>query len=635
MPLGIAPICLSCRYFLGVEAGTGFVCAAFMSGIPIDILSSRADHRDAYEGDGGLRYRPKAEQDEAEYCAVSTDDEQCRGCQKFVLPNGCKIVAGQISRLGWCPDFIATLGVRADAEFVESEHPRDEGGKFTEGGGGSTVESPRIGYERGGYTEEMRGKKKVFKYVGEGEFVHRDLFKSRTKPTKAEKKALDSLDLFGLADINDELRKGRVPGGTEFVDLSDYLDRSSLPKMILYRGIDAAILRGKKVGDTFLDLGFASTSTSKDYSAGIADEQGGYLVTIKVPEGSKGAAPAAVDFEYEVVLQRGTTFQIESIDKSSKTVTVSITDQQLSNTRADAEWEENKHSRGPCLFVDLDGVLADFDAGYAALSRGAREVDWSLIKAAPGFWRDLPLMPDAMVLWEAVRDQHPTILTGLPDDMQSAEEEKRAWVEEHLGPDIEVICCRSEDKASYARPGDILVDDREKYRALWEGAGGVWITHRSAEESIRALGSAEGRADAFAIGPALLRLKERRTGLADAVEIQAAGIMHVTPDGRVLLLRRTDEGDQAGTWAFPGGKLEEGEDAEAAAIRETEEETGRRPDGVLHPWMRSSRDGVDFSTFITFVPEPFEPVLNDEHDQAEWVEVPGMDRIAKQYKINS
>jgi hypothetical protein len=36
-------------------------------------------------------------------------------------------------------------------------------------------------------------------------------------------------------------------------------------------------------------------------------------------------------------------------------------------------------------------------------------------------------------------------------------------------------------------PGDVLVDDRENHRHLWENAGGVFIHHKSAVDSIRQL----------------------------------------------------------------------------------------------------------------------------------------------------
>lgn len=53
-------------------------------------------------------------------------------------------------------------------------------------------------------------------------------------------------------------------------------------------------------------------------------------------------------------------------------------------------------------------------------------------------------------------------------------------------------------------------------------------------------------------------------------EIAAAVVIH---DGRVLLIRRS-VAEGALRWQFPAGKIEVGETAEAAAVRETREEAG-------------------------------------------------------------
>ena len=55
----------------------------------------------------------------------------------------------------------------------------------------------------------------------------------------------------------------------------------------------------------------------------------------------------------------------------------------------------------------------------------------------------------------------------------------------------------SREKARYAAPGHVLVDDRESAREPWEKAGGVFIHHRDAEhtiEALRSLGAAPERA---------------------------------------------------------------------------------------------------------------------------------------------
>ncbi|WP_058835518.1 Nudix family hydrolase [Luteimonas abyssi] len=61
-----------------------------------------------------------------------------------------------------------------------------------------------------------------------------------------------------------------------------------------------------------------------------------------------------------------------------------------------------------------------------------------------------------------------------------------------------------------------------------------------------------------------------------AVEVVAGVISDAR--GRVLLTRRTEGRDLAGLWEFPGGKREPGESAEAALVRELDEELGIRVD---------------------------------------------------------
>ena len=105
--------------------------------------------------------------------------------------------------------------------------------------------------------------------------------------------------------------------------------------------------------------------------------------------------------------------------------------------------------------------------------------------------------------------------------------------------------------------------------------------------------------------------------------IAAAGILFRSNDGRVLLVRRSAEGDHAGEWGVPGGKVEDGETAAQAAIREAAEEVGadaQHPDEAapMQVWTRRQADGVDWTTFLKPVDAPFDAVLNGEHDEAGW-----------------
>lgn len=146
------------------------------------------------------------------------------------------------------------------------------------------------------------------------------------------------------------------------------------------------------------------------------------------------------------------------------------------------------------VFVDLDGVLADFDTGYERAfgvrpDKAADNVDWEAVRREPGFYARLPPMPDMLELWAAIvwLVPQPVILTGIPKGVPEAADNKRAWVARHLGPHIEVRCCLSREKCLHAWTGDVLIDDWEKYKHLWLERGGRWITHTSARSTIEQL----------------------------------------------------------------------------------------------------------------------------------------------------
>lgn len=99
--------------------------------------------------------------------------------------------------------------------------------------------------------------------------------------------------------------------------------------------------------------------------------------------------------------------------------------------------------------------------------------------------------------------------------------------------------------------------------------------------------------------------------------MKAAGIMFIGPNEEVLFLKRSAEGDREGEWAFPGGKLEEGETLEQCAVRECREELGGLPPGQRDAGTTHEVNGVEFTTFRQKSPL-FVPSLNDEHTAFAW-----------------
>jgi hypothetical protein len=148
------------------------------------------------------------------------------------------------------------------------------------------------------------------------------------------------------------------------------------------------------------------------------------------------------------------------------------------------------------LYLDCDGVLADFDSGAEAiLGMEPRAFEqrhnigrmWAKLANAPDFYGTLPLMPDAMELFVAVKHLDPIILTGLPRGNWAAAQKVR-WAAEHF-PGTRIITCMAVDKRNHCKKDDVLVDDQLKHRHLWEAAGGIFVHHRSAHETLKTLRS--------------------------------------------------------------------------------------------------------------------------------------------------
>jgi len=153
------------------------------------------------------------------------------------------------------------------------------------------------------------------------------------------------------------------------------------------------------------------------------------------------------------------------------------------------------------LFVDLDGVLADFDSAVLRFTgKMPGELPpgrmWPVLARTRGFYENLSWMKDGRLLWDALTRFRPVILTGLPMG-KWAEPQKRNWCDRELGPDVPVITGMSRHKGELAHAWmaeqgvdgrvPVLIDDRLKIKAPWEDLGGIFILHLSAADSLSAL----------------------------------------------------------------------------------------------------------------------------------------------------
>jgi hypothetical protein len=146
------------------------------------------------------------------------------------------------------------------------------------------------------------------------------------------------------------------------------------------------------------------------------------------------------------------------------------------------------------LFLDCDGVLADFDKQFVLLAgtTGQTYEDehgsgtfWNLIQNSKKFFEDMPLMSDALELYAAVKHHRPIILTGCPRGTWSVQQ-KLIWRDKHF-KGVPMVTCLSRDKVDYCQPGDVLVDDFLKHSQKWIDGGGVFVHHTNTPSTLQQL----------------------------------------------------------------------------------------------------------------------------------------------------
>jgi FMN phosphatase YigB (HAD superfamily) len=146
------------------------------------------------------------------------------------------------------------------------------------------------------------------------------------------------------------------------------------------------------------------------------------------------------------------------------------------------------------IFLDLDGVLADFDkARNAVVDESATDEEmWKVLDQIPNWFLTLELMPKARKLWDYCNLHWPgevSILTALPKRAQkeTAARDKRKWVKKHFGSVVPVITCYRIDKQKWAGERHILIDDSGVNIGQWIKAGGKGILHHNVDETIAVL----------------------------------------------------------------------------------------------------------------------------------------------------
>jgi len=160
--------------------------------------------------------------------------------------------------------------------------------------------------------------------------------------------------------------------------------------------------------------------------------------------------------------------------------------------------QELRENKKRIIYLDLDGVLADFDGSVKRHTgkyphEQSDDEMWKSVEKDEHFYSKLEKMPGAddfytNILAIATNNGYTVkILTAIPrkSTMPEAGPDKIKWVKKHFG-DIEVkLGPYSKDKWKHADPNDILIDDRKSNIDEWKKKGNaIGILFKNSNDAI-------------------------------------------------------------------------------------------------------------------------------------------------------
>ena len=121
------------------------------------------------------------------------------------------------------------------------------------------------------------------------------------------------------------------------------------------------------------------------------------------------------------------------------------------------------------------------------------------------------------------------------------------------------------------------------------------------------------------------RVKKGETKIVAGV-VEVYVIRHNGGDWRVLTLQRAADAKRPGSWETVYGKIDSGERAEDAAVRELSEETGLEVKALYNVTVNSfylhAKHTIEMCiVFAAFVADDAEVTIGEEHQRFEWMSV--------------
>ena len=111
------------------------------------------------------------------------------------------------------------------------------------------------------------------------------------------------------------------------------------------------------------------------------------------------------------------------------------------------------------VFVDMDGVLVDFESGIEKVPGNVRKRYGRRVDMIPGMFAMMDPLPGAIDAWNRLCEKYEVhILSTAPWDNPTAWQDKRLWVEKYLGKTAWKRLTLSHNK--HLLRGEYLIDDR-------------------------------------------------------------------------------------------------------------------------------------------------------------------------------
>jgi len=135
------------------------------------------------------------------------------------------------------------------------------------------------------------------------------------------------------------------------------------------------------------------------------------------------------------------------------------------------------------LYLDMDGVLADFHKAYAKFDTGWDKKKFRQAVIDYKIFEDLDFMPNTQKLLNHVSrlNVHIEILTSMgtfdPFQGEAAKRQKQVWLNKHNLPWKANFVRTKSEKAQYATSHSILIDDSIGCITPFDKAGGHGILH--------------------------------------------------------------------------------------------------------------------------------------------------------------